>query len=44
MTVALEPRIAVKRSADELRALAERGNVELGSLTDHEASAEPFPH
>lgn len=39
MTVALAPRIAEKRTADELRALAERGNTELGSLTDHEASA-----
>ncbi|TYL53670.1 phosphoadenylyl-sulfate reductase [Agromyces mariniharenae] len=28
-----------RRSADELRALAEAGNLELGSLTDHEASA-----
>ena len=27
------------RSRDELRALAEAGNAELGSLTDHEASA-----
>lgn len=27
-----------RRSADELRALAEAGNAELGSLTDHEAS------
>ena len=38
MTVTLAPRIAVKRTADELRALAEQGNRELGSLTDHEAS------
>jgi phosphoadenosine phosphosulfate reductase len=38
MTVSLAPRTATKRSADELKALAERGNVELGSLTDHEAS------
>jgi phosphoadenosine phosphosulfate reductase len=38
MTVSLAPRAAVKRSRDELQALAERGNVELGSLTDHEAS------
>ncbi|HKT57678.1 MAG TPA: phosphoadenylyl-sulfate reductase [Microbacterium sp.] len=28
-----------KRTAEELRALAEAGNAELGSLTDHEASA-----
>ena len=33
------PRPASRRSADELRALAEAGNAELGSLTDHEASA-----
>ena len=33
------PRRASRRSADELRALAEAGNAELGSLTDHEASA-----
>lgn len=39
MTVALAPRITAKRPADELRALAERGNTELGSLTEHEASA-----
>ncbi|MCW3493064.1 phosphoadenylyl-sulfate reductase [Microbacterium sp. SSM24] len=39
MSVALAPRILEKRSAEELRALAERGNAELGSLTDHEASA-----
>ena len=39
MTVSLAPRVAVKRPAEELRALAEQGNVELGSLTDHEASA-----
>jgi phosphoadenosine phosphosulfate reductase len=38
MTVSLAPRAAVKRSREELQALAERGNVELGSLTDHEAS------
>ena len=38
MTVTLAPRLALKRSAEELEALAERGNVELGSLTDHEAS------
>ncbi|GAA2978335.1 phosphoadenosine phosphosulfate reductase [Microbacterium terrae] len=38
MSVSLAPRVAVKRSHDELRALAEQGNIELGSLTDHEAS------
>ncbi|HWT92175.1 MAG TPA: phosphoadenylyl-sulfate reductase [Solirubrobacteraceae bacterium] len=38
MTVSLAPRIAVKRSRDELKALAEQGNIELGSLTEHEAS------
>jgi phosphoadenosine phosphosulfate reductase len=38
MTVSLAPRVTVKRSKEELEALAERGNVELGSLTDHEAS------
>lgn len=39
MTVSLAPRITAKRSREELEALAERGNAELGSLTDHEASA-----
>ncbi len=38
MTVSLAPRLTTKRSAEELEALAERGNLELGSLTDHEAS------
>jgi len=38
MSVSLAPRATVKRSAEELEALAERGNLELGSLTDHEAS------
>lgn len=38
MSVSLAPRIATRRSREELKALAERGNVELGSLTDHEAS------
>lgn len=38
MTVSLAPRVAVKRSHDELRALAEQGNAELGSLTENEAS------
>ena len=38
MTVSLAPRTAVKRTHQELAALAERGNIELGSLTDHEAS------
>ncbi|MFH8251057.1 phosphoadenylyl-sulfate reductase [Microbacterium sp. B2969] len=39
MSVSLAPRVAVKRTREELEALAERGNEELGSLTDHEASA-----
>jgi phosphoadenosine phosphosulfate reductase len=39
VTVSLAPRIAVKRTREELEALAEQGNLELGSLTDHEASA-----
>ena len=39
MTVSLAPRLGAKRSAEELEALAEQGNLELGSLTDHEASA-----
>ena len=39
MTVSLAPRVAVKRTREELKALAEQGNLELGSLTDHEASA-----
>ena len=39
MTVSLAPRIAVKRTHEELKALAEQGNLELGSLTDHEAPA-----
>ena len=39
MTVSLAPRVAVKRTHAELAALAEQGNLELGSLTDHEASA-----
>jgi phosphoadenosine phosphosulfate reductase len=38
MTVSLAPRATIRRSHDELRALAEAGNIELGSLTDHEAS------
>jgi phosphoadenosine phosphosulfate reductase len=38
VSVSLAPRIATRRSREELKALAERGNVELGSLTDHEAS------
>ena len=39
MSVSLAPRIRVKRTHAELAALAEQGNAELGSLTDHEASA-----
>ena len=38
MTVSLAPRLTTKRSAEELEALAAQGNLELGSLTDHEAS------
>jgi phosphoadenosine phosphosulfate reductase len=38
MTVSLAPRLDAKRSAEELEALADEGNRELGSLTDHEAS------
>lgn len=38
MTVSLAPRVTAKRTHDELRTLAEQGNIELGSLTDHEAS------
>ncbi|GAA1643494.1 phosphoadenylyl-sulfate reductase [Microbacterium flavum] len=40
MSVSLAPRATTRRSADELRALAEEGNAFLGSLTDHEASAQ----
>lgn len=39
MSVTLAPRSARTRTAEELRALAEAGNIELASLTDHEASA-----
>ncbi|HEY6800712.1 MAG TPA: phosphoadenylyl-sulfate reductase [Agromyces sp.] len=39
MSVSLAPRLGVTRSPEELKALAEQGNLELGSLTDHEASA-----
>ncbi|MDL9977769.1 phosphoadenylyl-sulfate reductase [Microbacterium candidum] len=38
MTVSLAPRVPVKRTREELKAIAERGAVELGSLTDHEAT------
>ena len=38
MSVSLAPRATARRTADELRALAERGNEQLGSLTDQEAS------
>ncbi|QKJ20863.1 phosphoadenylyl-sulfate reductase [Microbacterium hominis] len=38
MTVSLAPRTTAHRSPEELKALAERANEELGSLTDHEAS------
>lgn len=40
MSVSLAPRVATRRSADELRALAEAGNAALGSLTPGEASAD----
>ncbi|MGL4256916.1 phosphoadenylyl-sulfate reductase [Microbacterium sp.] len=39
MTVSAPARVPVKRTREELAALAEAGNRELGSLTDHEASA-----
>ncbi|GAA1955946.1 phosphoadenylyl-sulfate reductase [Microbacterium deminutum] len=38
MTVSLAPRLTTKRTAQELEALAVQGNLDLGSLTDHEAS------
>lgn len=38
MSVSLAPRAAVRRSRDELKALAEQGDAELGSLSEHEAS------
>ena len=38
MTVSLAPRATAHRTADELLALSESGNAELGSLTGHEAS------
>ena len=38
MTVSLAPRALTRRSQDELRELAEAGNIELDSLTDQEAS------
>ncbi len=38
MSVSLAPRVGERRSAAELQALAEAGNAELGSLSDHEAS------
>ncbi|MDE0546462.1 phosphoadenylyl-sulfate reductase [Microbacterium sp. C7(2022)] len=38
MTVSLAPRVAVKRSHEELKALAERGERELHSLAEGEAS------
>lgn len=38
MTVSLAPRVAARRSADDLKALAEAGNIELRSLADDEAS------
>lgn len=40
MTATLKPRAPHVRSHDELRALAAAGNAELGSLTDHEATAD----
>ncbi|REJ04068.1 phosphoadenylyl-sulfate reductase [Microbacterium bovistercoris] len=39
MSVSLAPRVQTRRTREELAALAEQGNAELGSLTDHEASA-----
>ncbi|MEJ1089237.1 phosphoadenylyl-sulfate reductase [Microbacterium sp. Mu-80] len=39
MSVSLAPRLQAKRTRDELAALAARGDAELGSLTDDEASA-----
>jgi phosphoadenosine phosphosulfate reductase len=38
MTASLAPRTVTRRTRDELRAIAEAGAAELGSLTDHEAS------
>ena len=38
MSVSLAPRVTARRSADELKALAEQGNVELRSLAADEAS------
>ncbi|KRA24798.1 phosphoadenosine phosphosulfate reductase [Microbacterium sp. Root61] len=38
MTVSLAPRAAVRRSREDLRALAEAGDLELGSFTDREAT------
>ena len=38
MSVSLAPRTTVRRTHDELRALAEAGDAELGSLTDREAT------
>src|SRR3954452_9410182 len=38
MTVSLAPRVTTKRSAGGLEGLAERGNIALVSLTDHEAA------
>ena len=38
MSVSLAPRVTARRSHDELKALAEQGNVELRSLADDEAS------
>jgi phosphoadenosine phosphosulfate reductase len=38
MTVSLAPRIATRRSAEELQAIAERGAEELRSLAENEAS------
>ena len=40
MSVSLAPRATVLRSPEALRALADAGAAELGSLTDHEAAAE----
>ena len=39
MSVSLAPRVRIRRSREQLAAIAEQGDAELGSLTDHEASA-----
>ncbi|MGN7978672.1 phosphoadenylyl-sulfate reductase [Microbacterium sp. 22195] len=39
MSVSLAPRVRTRRGREQLAAIAEQGDAELGSLTDHEASA-----